>query len=321
MSIESRLAAKKRSLKARKKAKIKSAMELALIILIPVVILVVVFLVLDYMQSKINDYSKYITKQGTIEDYDISKEITLPDLDNMGITYDTFLPTDTAIESRIVSEIKTAVKGEDEDDETEEQIKAKYLAKFTDANVEEFFGEMLGDKYAHTTDGYRQYIKDLLQKSNYNNTLDTKIREYLNNGTTFNSLPKKFVKNWVQISTNEAKEYFESFKEYYGVSSVYELYGGKKEFKKAMEASAEDTVKSYLLYLAVYEKLGLSYTQEGLDKYINEHFVTESKSREDAVELYGEPYLLMGYKIHMATDALKEKVPAPEASDEEKKAE
>ena len=85
MSIESRLAAKKRSAKARSKARAKAAFDLGLIILIPVAVLVIVFLVMNHIKSKVNDYSKYLTSEGNIKDYDISKEVTIPDLSTLPV--------------------------------------------------------------------------------------------------------------------------------------------------------------------------------------------------------------------------------------------
>ena len=73
MSIESRLAAKKRSAKARSKARAKAAFDLGLIILIPVAVLVIVFLVMNHIKSKVNEYSKNLTSEGNVNDYDSSK--------------------------------------------------------------------------------------------------------------------------------------------------------------------------------------------------------------------------------------------------------
>jgi FKBP-type peptidyl-prolyl cis-trans isomerase (trigger factor) len=317
MSIESRLAAKKRSAKARKKAKAKAALDLALIILIPVVVLVIVFIVVNNIKSKINDYSKCLTADGYVEDYNLSKEVTLPELtyEAMNIKYEDFAPESQNIEDQIVIELKAKLPEEERPTEGDEsEIKAAYIALVTDENVEKYFAENLGEDYPHTAEGYRTYVKDTLTKTSYESSINNTIVEYVVNGTTFASLPKKYVDNWTQIYSNNTKASFDNLKEigYVTASNVYESYGGKKEFKKKMKEYATEVVKQDLALLAVYDKLGLSCSKADIDEYINNNYVTSEKSLEDCKEQYGENYMTLECKTYKAVEALKAMIPTPE---------
>ena len=265
MSIENRLAAKKRSAKARKKAKVKAAFDLALIILIPVVVLVIVFIVINNIKSQEIDYSKHLTADGYVEGYDLSKEVTLPELtyEAMNIKYEDFAPESQGIEDQIAIELKAKIpENERPTGEDEAAIKAAYIALVTDENVEKYFAEELGDKYPHTAEGYRTYVKDTLG-----------------------------------LITDD---------------NVYESYGGKKAFKKAMEESATEVVKQDLALLAVFDKLGLSCTKEDLDQYITDSYVTADTTIEDIKERYGENYMMLECKTYKAVQALKALIPVPE---------
>ncbi|MBO4627160.1 MAG: hypothetical protein J5645_04235 [Lachnospiraceae bacterium] len=317
MSIENRLAAKKRSAKARKKAKVKAAVDLALIILIPVVVLVIVFIVINNIKSQEIDYSKHLTADGYVEGYDLSKEVTLPELtyEAMNIKYEDFAPESQGIEDQIAIELKAKIP-EDErpTGEDEAAIKAAYIALVTDENVEKYFAEELGDKYPHTAEGYRTYVKDTLNHTSFESSINKAITTYVAEKATFASLPKKYVDNWTQIYSNNTKNTFETYKELGLITdnNVYESYGGKKAFKKAMEESATEVVKQDLALLAVFDKLGLSCTKEDLDQYITDSYVTADTTIEDIKERYGENYMMLECKTYKAVQALKALIPVPE---------
>ncbi|MBP5489497.1 MAG: hypothetical protein J6Y10_02730, partial [Lachnospiraceae bacterium] len=113
MSIESRLAAKKRSQKARRNAKFKSALELGVIILIPVLILVVVLLV---WYNSLPRYSRMLDKEGNIKRYNIKEYVTVADLDAIPITYDKYKPTDLEVEKEMVANLKSQIEAKEKTD-------------------------------------------------------------------------------------------------------------------------------------------------------------------------------------------------------------
>ena len=109
MSIENRLAAKKRSAQARRNAKLKAALERGVIILIPVAILIVVLLI---WYNSIPVYSRGLDDKGNIKRYNLASNVQLADLDGLTVTYEQYKPTDTEIEDEIVSALKSKVQAE-----------------------------------------------------------------------------------------------------------------------------------------------------------------------------------------------------------------
>ncbi len=327
MSIESRLAAKKRSAKARKKAKAKAAFDLALIILIPVAILAIVFGVLSVIRSKITDYSKYLTDEGYVEDYDLAKEVSIPDISKWDVTYETFKPTETELTEAIAAYMNAALPEAErlKEDDTK-KLQQAYMAMLTDEFVEKYFGENLGDKCEHTAEGYRAYIENLLWENKFNNSetgAKARFLKYLleGEGAKISSLPKKYVKNWTQITINEQTDIFEAYKKagLTTANSVYEGFGSKKKFKQACAEAADEVVTEQLVKLAAFDQLKLPFSKELLDKYINDTYVTEKKTYDDAVEQFGLPYLALEYKCNTVIDKVVNGMkPAEDKKDEAK---
>ena len=388
MSIENRLAAKKRSAQARRNAKLKAALELGVIILIPVDILIVVLLI---WYNSIPVYSRGLDDKGNIKRYNLADNVQLADLDGLTVTYEQYKPTDTEIEDEIVSALKSKVQAEkaaegtdetnapeasattssdnatvtddtekgkaddedntdditttgaepdgddkkDGDDKTDGDTKTdgdektdaqkereEYLAMLTDENVEKYFAEVLGEKYAHTVEGYRTYISEKLQLSKFNSKASTDILEYLENNSTVKKLPsRRFMKNWTTIQKKEMEETYEYYVNAYasfGASlnkTLYEFYDNREKdgktdmtaeeyFNYYAESQAEVRVKDTILLLAVFDKLGYTFDQTELDAFITEHYT----SKDEAVKEYGSEYLALSWKAEKALQALLDRV-------------
>lgn len=410
MSIENRLAAKKRSAKARRNAKLKAAAELGVIILIPVIILIVVLVIYN---NSIPQYSRYLDKEGNIKGYSVSKQVELADLDATGITYEKYLPTDEELENRIVSDLKSAVEAEEkaaeeakkaeegngteDDGKTEEgdgkttqddgnttdgdggsssnsttddksdekdstdttgttdttgatddaadgeksetemteeekkaeeekkkaEEKAKYMALFTDENVEKYFADTLGEKYDHTTDGYRKYLTETMQLSNFNNKVQSDILEYLENNSTIKKMPSnRFMKQWNKLVRQEVENQYNAWMEVYKSSNyatvpIYDFYddredksgmSAKEYFEENIKTEAEGRVKTTVLLLAAFEKLGFTYDKSEADAYIEESFVSDTQTLEDAQKVYGDEYMILAWKTKKALQTLVDRV-------------
>jgi len=314
MSIENRLAAKKRSEKARRRAKTKSAIELALIVLIPVAVLLIVFFVMNHIKSQIKDYSKGFAEDGSIEGYSVKDHVVLPDLDTMTINYDTFKPTDDEVENRIYNDLREAVPAEEAPtDEDATALREAYLALLTDENTEKWFAEKLGTDYEHTANGFRTYISETLHKNNYDSDAETKILEYLEDVASVSDLPEKHVKNWIQIVDLEMREDFEQqWKDIFQVEEVYELYGGEENYESLCKEEGEKRVRQQAEILAAFDQLGLSYTDEELDSFIEERAEKAGISRKEYIKTYGENYQAWLLKRQKVVDALKAKITVPE---------
>ena len=426
MSIENRLAAKKRSAKARRNAKIKSAVELGVIILIPVIILIVVLVIYN---NSIPQYSRYLDKEGNIKGYNVSKNVDLADLDAMGITYDKYLPTDAEIEDRIVSDLKSAVEAEEkaaaeatptpaeggdkteggdgktegdngattegdgstssnsttedgdadaskeptatpapdgdttdttgttgdttgttgdttgevsdtadgekkDSEKTEEEKaaeeaaakaaeKAKYIAMFTNENVEKYFADKLGEKYDHTTDGYRKYLTESMQLSNFNTNVQEDVLKYLEENSTIKKMPSnRFMKLWKKLERQEWENTYNSWMSIYTANNyatvpIYDFFDNRKDksgmsseeyFEDRVKTGAEERVKTTVLLLAAFDKLGFTYDKSEADKYIEESFVSSSQTLEDARKEYGDEYMILAWKTSKALKTLVDRI-------------
>ena len=102
MSIENRLAAKKRSQKARRRAAVNKAVKILLTILIPLVVVgAIVGIYLNYQSKKI-EYSKYVTADGSIDGVTAKDYLSvLADYKNMDITLSDYEPTEEEVEEEI----------------------------------------------------------------------------------------------------------------------------------------------------------------------------------------------------------------------------
>ncbi len=334
MSIESRLAAKKRSEQARKKEKIGKVMKVVAVIVVICIIAGAVFGVYWNIQSKKIEYSKYVTDDGNIVDVDPKDYITLVDYKAMDITLKDYEPTDKELTEYIEklmdeaekkakedekAETKSSSEAEDADtsddaakDDAADKDEFKPLVKeLTDDWVKKYAKDTLEKaKYEVTAKGYQEYAFNKLYKSNIDSNLVGDITTYLNDKSTIGKYPEDYTKNLIQICKNVEKQNFEAYASFYamyGYTSVYQAYGSKAAFNEAMDKQARAYVKDTLVCLAIYEELGLSYTVDDAKKYFEEEL---EQDFDEQAEICGEGYLIMNYKCEQVVsyfeDLIKE---------------
>lgn len=332
MSIESRLAAKKRSQQARKREKMGKIMKVVAIIVLLCIIVGAVFGVYWNIQSKKIEYSKYVTADGNIVDVNPKDYITLVDYYKMDITMDDYKPTDDALKEYMeelmeaaekeaedskeetktssVGQATTTDDAENKDEEKEDDKKEESIVdSLDDAWVEKYYKKTLEDaKYDVTAEGFKEYAYDELYKSNVDEKLLADITKYLNDKSTVKEYPKDYTKNMIQICKNVEKETFEAYESLYamyGYANVYAMYGGKTAFNEAMEEQAKAYVKDTLVCLAIYEELGMTYTMDEVKEYFNE---TLEQDYDEQVELCGEGYLILNYKCEKVITYFEDKI-------------
>lgn len=333
MSIENRLAAKKRSQKARQRATVKKVVKIVLAVLIPVIIIgAVVGIYLNYQSKKI-EYSKYVTADGSIEDVNAKDYLSeLADYKNMDIKLSDYEPSEEDVEKELQSlydavedtdtdtETSTSSESEDTKDDAEDTAKDDestedstedasddIMDKITDEWVEENYKDKLGDDYEYTKEGFVKYVTDTLRDSNLAK-LRSDISTWLNDNSTVKEYPKKYTKNMIQIYTNEEKEAFEQYAAFYAqynYNTVYDIYGGKDEFKERMESNAKSEVKTTLICLAIYEELGLTTSDADVEKYYTED---QGQDYSKLVDKYGKAYLKLQCKCAQVLDYLEDSV-------------
>ncbi len=382
MSIENRLAAKKRSQKARKKAAVAKAVKITLAILIPVLVIAVCLGIYFSYQSKKIEYSKYLTADGKIKNVTAKDCLSaLADYNNLGIKLSDYEPTEQEIRKAVKSQYETIKKAEEEaakkdedkkdedkkdddkkesqsgssesedkkdedkkdessddkkdddkkdessdkkdddkkdessdkkDDDKKDEISDedywKILENITDAWVEKNFKEKMGDDYKCTQEDFIKYITDKTRE-NKKSAMRSDITKKLNENSTVKEYPKKYTKNMIQVYRNLEMQSFEQYSDfyaqYYGVNSVYQLYGDKKKFNSAMEENAKAEVKTTLVLLAIYEEMGLTTSDADVEKYYKED---QGQDYSKLVKSYGEPYLKLQCKCAQVLNKLEESV-------------
>lgn len=179
------------------------------------------------------------------------------------------------------------------------------LPVFDDAFVAENLADF-DDKYENTADSYRQYLTDTHYESNLRSSIDT----YIKDNTTISSYPKDYLKS-VKATTKYYEEknyaYMLQMYEAYGMANPYESfddYIGETPVahEKTLTKEAKEQVLRDLAYQTLYEKLGLSITEEDYTAYLEETGISE----ED-VETYGKGYLMQTLIQDKVREALMDK--------------
>lgn len=143
MSKENRLAAKKRSAQARTKRVIKKVVIVVLCLAVLAVIGLIIWSKIQEKQKETIDYS-YVTDNGTLKGVNTSKDVTLPDYTNMGITLADYIPSEEEITLSVNDYVKGVVDtnsaaaemSEDDDTDDADDIEADADTEDEDAEDE-----------------------------------------------------------------------------------------------------------------------------------------------------------------------------------------
>ncbi len=120
MSIEKRLAAKKRSEQARKKEKMGKIMKIVAIVVAICILAGAVYGVYYAIQSSKTEYSKYVTEDGNIMGVNPKDYITLVDYSKMDISLKDYEPTEKELNEhmeKLMDEAEKAAKEEEKKDD------------------------------------------------------------------------------------------------------------------------------------------------------------------------------------------------------------
>ena len=329
MSIERRLAAKERALKARRKAFWKKAGPI--LIIVAAVLLVWGVYALNKSLTEIN-YSKGISKDGRIKGYNAKDCLNgLPNLDSIDIKAEEV--TDEMVGERVEQQMKTLIAAkngtttsedkeeEKKDEEKKDEEPVDYDALLTDAWVEEYASSYLGDYYEHTAEGFKKAIRDNVTGEK-RSAAETEIDNYLKENTTVKTYPWTFTRNLRKLIPNAEENQYKSIYEAYGLTFDFDeyvksTYGSYSSYRKQVKEQAKEQTYYILLWLAVGDELGINATEADVKawKILDLDEGTSAEDQEKywklAVEDYGLPYLMMDYRIDQAHKALYNKVLGP----------
>lgn len=174
--------------------------------------------------------------------------------------------------------------------------------------TDEFVQTYLSDE-ASTAEEYRQVVEDKY----YQNHLEEYLTNYVDENSTVTSYPKdylKHVKALLKYDDEYTLSYYNQMFAQYGVSTYDNVWDSKDgidnevEYEHDLTDRAKETVKTAMVYQAIYEKAGLTVD---MDAYLAE--LTEENG-EDYVtsmeETYGTAYMAQAQIKETVIDYLLE---------------
>ncbi len=254
------------------------------------------------------DYEAQFTADGNVKDVKPSDYVTLADYKNTGIKLDDYQPSDDDVTAKIKTNVTSIEKKAKTDagETVADDFTVDVDTVLTDAWVEKNAAETLGKDYEHTVAGYKEYVKKSLYDSNVS-SLNSDIASFLLEKSTYKDLPEAFVNQCVANYRGEVVAVFNQYASlyaYYGWSTVYDQYESKEKFLSSTEESATKEAKTIITYLAIFDELGLEATEEKAEAY----FKDQGSDYSTLKETYGQPYLFLQYKCSLVQDALKDMI-------------
>lgn len=174
--------------------------------------------------------------------------------------------------------------------------------------TDEFVQAHLSDQ-ASTAEEYRQVVKDKFYKQH----LEDYLTNYVDENSAVNSYPKAYLKNvkgLLKYDDEYTLSYYNQMFSQYGVDTYENIWDSKDginneiEYERDLTKRAKETVKTAMVYQAIYEKAGLSID---MDAYLAD--LTETNG-EDYVNnmktTYGTAYMAQTHIKEVVTDYLME---------------
>ena len=110
MSIENRLAAKKRSQQAKAKRTRNKILKIVGICLIPIIVCIIGYLIFMGVVEKNASPSAYLNADGTIDAKPAKNYVTLADYKNISVNREDYLPTETEVQTAIDTALESHVE-------------------------------------------------------------------------------------------------------------------------------------------------------------------------------------------------------------------
>lgn len=172
---------------------------------------------------------------------------------------------------------------------------------------DEFVQTNLSDK-ASTAAEYREYVRSTHEDEN----LETYLKNYLNDNTTVNSYPSKYVKTLKGIKMYDDEQSYEYMNQFYqsyygsGAYDSFEDYVGTPmaEYYETLKDQAKDTCKENLIMQAIVEQEGAVADAD----YYRAKLVADGEADsyyDTLVTTSGEPFVLQQAIASKAMEIVK----------------
>lgn len=265
---------RERKAAAKKKAELQKNLKYVAIVAVPVILIALVIVVAFIGKNASNievDYSAGLDDNGKIAGVNVNDYVELCDFSNI-----------------VFQEPEVAMEDEEWEEVLADLLEESGLEEITDEYIAENYGE-----HASTLDEYKEYVSQLVQEEN----IKTLVLDYLVENSTVKSIPKKYYNAIEECLDGQYKyEYayynnmYYQFLGYYNWNSYLDYYGmSKSEYKTMLASATTKSVEQNLIMQAVFEKMGLTLTDEDVNTAIIEAGYAES-AVDTAIENYGMSY-------------------------------
>ena len=175
---------------------------------------------------------------------------------------------------------------------------------------DEFVKANLSDQ-AQTADAFIENYK----KEQSEQKLKDYIQNFVEENSTVNSYPDKYVKNLMKLCKGSAIQQYNSYNDYYQQSNGQPMYSSfedyigmdKKEYYASLRTEAEEVADKTLIYQAIFEDAGLSVTNDSKNALMEEYGIPEDYYTE-LETTYGKGYLNQEALRVAVLDYIKEHV-------------
>ena len=176
---------------------------------------------------------------------------------------------------------------------------------FDDEYVKEFHSDV-----ASTVEEYRQSLID----KGFDSNLASKVESSLSLNSVVNKIPTAYKDNLARVMVDQQRSYMISMYQMFGMEApsgeTWELMGAesKEAFDSQMSARAEEETKTALEIQYLYEKYGLSFTDDDVRTYFKAQGNFDDASFDEAVKANGKGFYAQEYMKVKVLEKLKEVV-------------
>ena len=175
---------------------------------------------------------------------------------------------------------------------------------------DEFVKANLSDQ-ARTAEAFRQKYKD----DQYNAKLSEYLQNYVCENSEVKSYPESYVKGLMGLTKGSDLQNYNQYNQYYQSAYGTNMYNSfeeyinmdKKEYYASLRAGAEELADKMLVYQAIYEKEGLTISEQNKEDVLASYGIS-SEYHNQIKETYGEGFLNQSAIMFADLDYLKEHV-------------
>lgn len=182
------------------------------------------------------------------------------------------------------------------------------IGVYVDRNFDDDYVKEFHSDVASTADEYRQSLID----KGFDKNLKNKIESSLSVNSVVSSIPTAYKDNLKRVMEDQQRAYMLSMYQMFGMAApegeMWQLMGAasKEEYDAQMSSQAEEQAKTSLEIQYLFEKYGLSFSDDELRNYYkNDNNFTDA-SFDEAIKANGKGFYAQQYMKEVVINKLKE---------------